>query len=379
MRWLAVFCLAIAVLWSPTANADLLLTEEEIRLTLSHGPWPPTKQRDPSNLASGNPDAIAFGQALFSDPILSVDGTMSCATCHRPDHGFAEPLAKSQGRQSLDRNTQSVVNLTGHRWFGWDGESDNMWAQSLLPILNPQELGHTAESLKSSLMLSPYLAIYSGLFGAPENQNAELVLVNIGKALAAYQETLVSGKSSFDRFRDHLAEGSTDNISYTAAAQRGLQIFIGRGRCHFCHSGPAFTNGEFHDAGVPYFLPGNRVDQGRFGGLQRLFESPFTLAGAYSDDTEKSGAWAVRQVRPTHADFGSFRVPGLRMAAKSPPFMHDGSLPSLRAVVEHYNEIDTERLHADGEAILEPLGLSDSDIDDLVAFLESVGDGTVPR
>jgi len=198
------------------------------------------------------------------------------------------------------------------------------------------------------------------------------ITVNIAKSIAAYIETLTTGKTSFDHFRDALENsGPTD---YPLPAQRGLQIFLGKGNCIFCHSGPNFSNGEFHDAGVPYFLEAGRVDEGRFGGINALRQSPFTLAGAFTDDPEKSSAWAVENLRFNHANFGIFRTPSLRRIAHTAPYMHDGSLPDLRAVLEHYNEIDMERLHSDGEAILRPLNLTEQDLQDLETFLTTLSD-----
>ena len=357
------------------AKAELLLTPDEIEQVLSHGPWPPEYALDPSNRVSGNPAAIELGEALFSDPVLSSDGAMSCKTCHAPEMEFTDGQPRAMGRNLLDRNTQALTNLHVHRWFGWSGSTDNLWAQSLLPILNPEELASDPAGLKDRLGASDVLADFEALFGVLETQEPIEVAVNVSKALAAYQETLVTNQTPFDVFRDALDAGDLALASeYPEAAQRGLQIFIGEGQCSFCHSGPAFTNGEFHDAGMPYFVTETRVDTGRFGGLQALLESPFTLDGGFSDDPEKSGAWAVRGVTPLHSDFGTFRVPGLRNVARTAPYMHDGSLADLDAVVAHYNTIDLERMHADGEAILQPLGLSDAALSDIVAFLETLSD-----
>ncbi|MEH6832307.1 MAG: hypothetical protein V7661_15855, partial [Sulfitobacter sp.] len=138
--------------------------------------------------------------------------------------------------------------------------------------------------------------------------------------------------------------------------------------------GPRFSNNEFHDAGVPYFVDETTVDQGRFEGLNFLLSSPYTLAGEWSDDRSKSGAWAVQSIRQTHADFGTFRTPSLRGVAETAPYMHDGSLPDLAAVVYHYNEIDLERMHAEGEAILLPLSLTEIEISDLIEFLGTLSE-----
>ena len=370
------FAVVVSVSTSAVAGASgVILTEGEIEQMFSHGPWPPPQRRDASNRVSGEPSAIAFGATLFSNTVLSRDGEMSCASCHDPERAFTEPKPRSMGRRLLDRNAPTLYNLSTHRWFGWDGSADNIWARSLSPILNPDELGHDFESLQAALIASEFAADYSALFGDPAQEPPIDTAVNIAKALAAYLETLATDETPFDRFRTALKMGDLRAAAtYPAAAQRGLKLFLGRGNCTLCHAGPAFTNGEFHDAGVPYFLDANRVDTGRHGGLKALFASPFTLDGPHSDDPAKSGAWAVRSVREQHTDFGTFRVPGLRNVAETAPYMHNGSLPDLEAVVRHYDEIDVERLHVDGEAILRPLELTNGEVSDLVAFLESLSD-----
>ncbi|MEP3196475.1 MAG: cytochrome c peroxidase [Lentilitoribacter sp.] len=367
--------LALFILGTSIVKAEILLNEDEIEQALLHGPWPPEFDVDPSNKVSGNLDAIKLGDALFADPILSKNGEMSCQSCHDPTTGFSDALPRAVGKKILDRNTPSLMNLRSHHWFGWTGGSDNIWAQSIDPILNADEMGHDRNSLKEAITSSSYLSAYDDLFGPIAQHDGNKVLVNISKALAAYQETLVTGQTSFDRFRNALEAGEFKAASkYPASAQRGLKLFLGRGNCAFCHSGPAFTNGEFHDAGVPYFISETRVDEGRYGGLKALKQSPYTLAGEFSDDPAKSGAWAVNQVRFQHSDFGTFRVTGLRGALHSAPYMHNGSLSDLAAVVDHYDMINMERLHVDGEAILQPLGLSDREKEDLVTFLKSLSD-----
>lgn len=374
-RIVSILLFTLSLSGASIAQAEMLLTEEEIDLALLHGPWPPEFSVDTSNKVSGNPDAIKLGEALFSDPILSKNGEMSCRSCHDPATGFSDALPRAVGKKRLDRNTPSLMNLRSHRWYGWSGGTDNIWAQSIEPILNTDEMGHDRNSLKQAIAASNYLSAYDDLFGPIAQQDGNDVLVNISKALAAYQETLITGQTSFDRFRNALAAGDYEAASeYSASAQRGLKLFLGGGNCAFCHSGPAFTNGEFHDAGVPYFITETRVDEGRYGGLKALKNSPYTLAGEFSDDPDKSGAWAANQVRFQHSDFGNFRVPGLRGALHSAPYMHNGRLPDLEAVVEHYNMIDLERLHVDGEAILQPLGLTTLEKEDLVSFLESISD-----
>jgi cytochrome c peroxidase len=182
----------------------------------------------------------------------------------------------------------------------------------------------------------------------------------------------VSGRTPFDDFRDALSRNDFSAMkNYPVAAQRGLRIFVGRGNCVACHVGPAFSNGEFHDTGVPFFIKGG-ADAGRHGGIRKLEANPLNLLGRYNDD--KSGASAVktRQVDLQHRNFGEFKTPSLRNVARTAPYMHNGSLATLDEVVRHYSEISPDRLHSDGEAILKPLRLSAEESADLVAFLESL-------
>lgn len=376
MTRIAVLCCLLAMAAAairPAAAQTLLLSETEISAALSHGPWPLPIAADPSNRVSGNADAVALGKRLFFSEDLSATGTISCATCHVPELGFTDGRARGQGTAVLDRNTQSLFNLRHQRWFGWDGANDNLWAQSIRPLLHRHEMGPPTGSLGRLLSGGDFGPAYSALFGPADRQDRNAMLVNVGKALAAYVETLETGSTPFDAFRDALARGDRSAAArYPPAAQRGFRIFAGRGKCNFCHVGPLFSNGEFHDAGVPYFIEPGRVDRGRIGGIEALKDSPFTLDGAHTDDREKSGAWAVRQVAHNHAHFGAFRVPSLRNLEQTAPYMHNGSLATLEDVVDHYSNIDLERLHADGERILEPLGLSGGESADLVAFLRSL-------
>jgi cytochrome c peroxidase len=160
--------------------------------------------------------------------------------------------------------------------------------------------------------------------------------------------------------------------SYPVAAQRGLKIFVGKGNCGTCHFGPQFTNGEFADTGVAFFVANGEVDPGRFGGIKKLRSSAHNLLGRFNDDPSRARATGTRHVESQPRNFGEFRVPGLREVARTAPYMHNGSLATLRDVVKFYSELNEERLHADGEKILRPLALSEREIEDLVAFLETL-------
>ena len=359
----------------PDPKTHLILSKQAQARLLAHGPWPLPLHNDPSNRVSGEPAAIEFGKQLFFSPALSGDGQMSCASCHSPQQAFASGPAIVAKTHDLERNTQTLINVRFNRWFGWDGRNDNLWAQSMRPITRSTEMNLPIQDIRDVVLKGALTEQYVRLFGDVKQQADKLILVNVGKALAAYQETLVSGKTSFDRFRDAIAEKDWQAAAqYPQAAQRGFELFSGRGRCVFCHSGALFSNGEFHDAGVPYFISPGVVDAGRHQGIIDLKKSPLTLDGDYTDDPEKAGAWAVRKVAQLHANFGIFRVPSLRNVAKTAPYMHNGSIATLKGVVDHYSNIDMERLHIDGEAILKPLGLTSREIADLVAFLETLSD-----
>jgi len=361
-----------------TPAGGLLLEQHEIRKVLRHGPWPRPVPRDPSNRVSGDPGAIALGRRLFFDARLSANGAIACATCHQPQHAWTDGRPRAIGLQRLDRNTPSVVNAGFGRWFSWDGRADSLWSQSLQPILDPREMGASAAHVAALLRKDPALAcLYARAYrqspGAETDD--ERALVNAGKAIAAFVETVTSGRTAFDAFRDALARRDPASAaSYPLAAQRGLRLFVGKGNCSVCHVGSSFTNGEFHDVGVPYVIEPGRVDPGRHGGIVRLRADRFNLLGPYSDDTTGAAATKTRHVELLHASFGQFKTPSLRNAALTGPYMHDGSLPTLRDVVRHYSILDLERIHTHGEQLLRPLALADGEIDDLVAFLETLTD-----
>jgi cytochrome c peroxidase len=359
------------------ANETLTFTADERAAILAHGPWPGDKPPpDPSNRVSGQREAIALGRRLFFDARLSSDGQRSCATCHDPAKAFTDALPRSVGAVVVDRNAIALANLRHHRWFGWDGASDNLWAQSMRPILNPKELGLTPEQVRARVAADAGLAAaYERVFGTSAGSDAPaLALVNVGKALAAYQETLVTGRTRFDDFRDALARSDEVALGrYPLAALRGLRIFVGNGRCNVCHFGPNFTNGEFDDVGVRHFAERGRVDTGRFGGIAALKASPFTLLGPYNDDPQAAPGLATRHVEPLHRNWGEFRVPSLRNVARTAPYMHNGSLATLADVARHYSEVDEDRLHGTpGQRLIRPLRLTSQEQADLVAFLETL-------
>jgi cytochrome c peroxidase len=372
--------LVAAALFSQAAAAELLqFTPAERGAIERHGPWPPTAPRDASNRVSGNPEAIALGELLFFDARLGRDGAMACATCHRPGSAWTDARKLPQGRTAggsgkLVRNTPTLWNAGFGRWFGWGGGSDTIWSFALRPIQHPLEMASSAAQVARTLRADPELACrYRRAFGDAQEPD-DAVLVDAAKAIAAFVETLVSRRTPFDEFRDALLRGDRAAAArYPLAAQRGLRTFVGEGNCSVCHFGPTFTNGEFADIGVPFFVPGG-VDRGRYGGIERLRADPYNLLGRFNDAPEDAAAARTRHVRLQPRNFGEFKVPGLRNVAKTAPYMHDGSLASLADVVQHYSELDEDRLHTEGEKILRPLRLSPQASADLRAFLETLSD-----
>ncbi len=373
-RWEMVFEVSAAGITDRTAHrvevaALLDFSKEEIAKILQHGPWPPPLRPDPGNRVSGKREAIALGEKLFFEPRLSGTGSVLCATCHAPFRHFQDARPRAFGLQEVDRNTPTLVNTRFYRWYGWDGAQDSLWAQSIRPLLDEREMRATPAHVAATVR-KIFPAEYAKAFGGPPPDSDEAVLADVGKALAAFQETLVSARTPFDEFRDALLRAEPTN--YPLAAQRGLRIFVGKGNCSVCHFGPQFTNGEFAETGISFFAGPGRVDSGRHGGIEKLKASPFNLLGRHNDDKTGANSVGTGHVHLQHRNFGEFRVPGLRGVSQTAPYMHNGSLATLRDVVKFYSELNEERLHADGEKILKPLRLSDQEIADVVAFIESL-------
>ncbi len=384
----AVMCIFPRLAGAADGAGLLDFSVDEIRRIRQHGPWPLKWSRDPSNRVSGKPAAIALGERLFFDKRLSSRNGLACASCHMPEKSFADNRKLAVGLEEGDRNTPGVLNMRFGRWFGWDGASDSLWAQSMRPLLDSRELAvsdhHVAALIRNDGELN---CRYRRAFGKPPAaDNDEAVLVDVAKVLAAYQETLVSGRTPFDDFRDALARGDHRAAArYPGTAQRGLRIFVGKGSCNVCHFGPNFTNGEFHEIGIPVLRKLGSVDWGRYQGIKMLQSSRFNLEGSYSDDKARSTAVSSRHVTLGPQNYEQFKIPSLRNAALTAPYMHNGHLATLRDVVMHYSEIDLGMMHqvhlydSDGvpqtlpvDKILKPLKLTSQEVDDVVAFLETL-------
>ena len=390
---LIILSLALAFPWQGEAQDPvgrlIEFSESEVRLILQHGPWPQPWVPDPSNRGSGKPEAIALGERLFFDVRLSSSGSVSCATCHVPERGWSDSRKLGVGLGEVDRNTPSVLNIRHSRWFGWDGANDTLWAQNIRPLLDTREMGLSEKKLADFIRNDrEYACRYSQAFEAPPPADDEAVLVGVGKALAAFQETLVSGRTAFDEFRDALERGDRGTASrYPESAQRGLRIFVGKGSCNLCHFGPNFTHGEFHEIGIPVFKKAGGVDWGRYEGIKRLRASRFNLLGPYNDDPKRADGISTKHVALLPQTFEQFKVPGLRNVAVTAPYMHNGHLATLPDVVRHYSEIDPLLLHVahvyfdplvpdavPTDTLLKPLKLTKQEIADVAAFLATLTD-----
>jgi cytochrome c peroxidase len=367
-----IILVMVVFLTLPQIAVAAEFTASERATILSLGPWPPAAIRDPGNRASGNAEAIALGKKLFFDRRLSKNDDVSCADCHQPDKGFADGFKLNTGYGKITRHTPAITNLRWNSWFGWGGEADSLWAQSIRPMLSRNEMAGTPTGIRRAITQDKELTCrFRAAFDRdPAGLPKYDLLVLVAKALAAWQETLVTQETPFDLFRNALAAADTEAMNkYPSSARRGLKIFAGRGRCTFCHFGPRFSNGEFGNIGVSFFVAKGEVDHGRYGGLRTLKKSPYNLLGKYNDDPTRRNAIRTRHVRPRHRNWGEFKVPSLRNVAETAPYMHNGSISSLEDVVRFYDELDEERLHTDGEKILRPLGLSDREKGDLRNFL----------
>lgn len=385
------WCVGLAVISTVAAGPVAVAGErpafdpEEVARILSHGPWPMAWSPDPSNRVSGKPAAAALGRRLFFDARLSRFGALSCSFCHKPEKAWGDGRVQASSVARLDRNTLPLYNVRQFRWFSWDGAADSLWMQSVRPLIDPRELAASPEHVRSVVAGDAKLAAaYRQVFGQRVSEGQpETALVNVAKAMAAFQETIVTGRTPFDDYRDALAAGDKHAMArYPAAAERGLKIFVGAGGCGRCHMGPLFTDGAFYDTGVRGMAGRQVSDPGRPGGLLKLESSAYNRLGSHSDNTTGALAAATRDAIAGRSDVRAFKVPSLRNAALTAPYMHDGSKATLADAVRHYRARDEGPPTVTGEKTgtsLQRIELAEQDIGDLVAFLESLTERTAKR
>ncbi|RPD39524.1 cytochrome-c peroxidase [Chitinophaga barathri] len=281
-------------------------------------------------------DKAALGEILFSDPILSRTRTISCANCHLPAFAFADTLPVShgvEGRKGV-RNTPSAMNLSLQRSFFWDGRAKTLEEQALAPISNPDEMDlPLPEAIQRLNADTRYKAWFRKIFGGPPDS------ANLAAAIAAFERTLETSNSPFDNWKF-----SDDPSAVSDAAKRGFELFNGKGKCVKCHFGADFTAQEFRNIGL--FNARELNDSGR------------AIVVGNKEET------------------GKFKTPGLRNVAVTAPYMHNGMFKELGEVINFYNEPDKFVTKAIGRdtILLRPLGLSEEEKKDLLAFLVSLTD-----
>jgi cytochrome c peroxidase len=286
-------------------------------------------------------EEVALGKELFVEPLLSADKTIKCASCHVPEFGFADPRPVSLGVHGNKgrRNSMPLLNVAYFERLSWTGETASLEEQTLHAISNPQEMGVSLSELPGRI--GPK---YGGRLVALYGESSP---VAVARALGAFQRSLVSGDSPFDRF----VYGKEES-AISESAKRGFRIFIGEARCVTCHSMRSaeshpfggqtgvFADNRFHNLGIGYNQRGETNDPGRF------------------------------EVTGNEADRGKFKTPTLRNVALTAPFMHDGSLKTLKDVIEHYDKGGNPNPNLDFD--IQPLHLTAEEKGDLVSFLESL-------
>ena len=366
-----------------------LFSESEWAVIESLSPLPDKPQPSPTNRVADNRDAAQLGQMFFFDARFSKEGTISCATCHSPFHGFADVEATSLGNKRGTRNAPTLLNAAYNKWQFWDGRAETLWAQALFALEGEEEQAGTRLQY-AHLIKRHYEAEYEAVFGTlPELEDAtrfppngkpgdsafdnmseadqiavNTVFANIGKAIEAYERLLISRNAPFDRY----VAGDEAAISFEA--KRGLKIFIGKGVCVLCHGTPHFRDNDFHNLGIPQGeLP---EDTGRFQGIAELLADPFNSAGIYSDSkVDATRMLNLLEPRPEHQ--GEFKTPTLRNVALTPPYFHTGEFPTLASVIEFNNAGGTTNEFAGRSVVpVEPLHLSQEEKRDLVEFLETL-------
>lgn len=294
-------------------------------------------QADSAYIPEDNPlsaEKVELGKLLFFDKRLSKDGNVSCASCHNPFHGFADPAMTSDGVGFLTgkRNSQTSMNRLFSAEQFWDGRAKDLEEQAHGPLTNPVEMAMASHDdvVKEVARLQGYRPMFKKAFG-----DDEVTMPRIGQAIASYERTVLAGNAPYDRYR------AGDKGAMSAQQVKGLELFEGKANCATCHVSFNFTDEMYHNLGVGWNAQGKAfADPGRF------------------DVTEKD------------ADKGKFKTPTLRNVAETAPYMHDGSEASLRDVMVLYNRGGNANPGLDEK--MKPLKLSDDEIDALVAFMNAL-------
>ncbi|MEZ4266786.1 MAG: cytochrome c peroxidase [Myxococcota bacterium] len=416
LAWLALaaVCACEGQAWDAALEVEL---SAELRARIiaaglnTDGPVRPPAS--PTNALADDAEAAALGEALFFDVRLSPSGTVACATCHMPERGFTDGRELARGVALSSRNTPTVLNTAWNRWFFWDGRADSLWAQALGPIENQVEMAGSRLELAHLVFADATLrGAYEALFGglpelgdsqrfpgrarpvaddpghpdalawaamAPADRDAiNGVFANLGKALEAYERTLISRDSDFDRFARALATRDAEGLrALDGEAQRGMKRFFGDAGCTLCHGGPNFTDREFHNIGLGP-EPGSPPDRGRYDGVALVERDPFNGLGAFSDAPLGDHNDKLVFLALTTNNLGEMKTPGLRDVALTGPYMHDGRFDTLEAALGFYQRLDEVPAFGHREESLQPLEAGDAAVAEMAAFLRALsgrGDG----
>jgi cytochrome c peroxidase len=414
--------LATALLTGALCGAELrsqddadLYTPSQLAAIFAHSPIPKLSP-DPTDRVADDPHAAAFGQFIFFDASFSPNGRVSCESCHQPARGFTDGRRLAQGLMAGTRHTPTVLNAAHNHWYFWDGRADSEWSQALQPFENPREMGTDRLHVVHEIAGDPALRdAYRQIFGAlpplsgtqrfpldarPDvDAQSPLALAwarmtvqdrfavnraysNVGKAIEAYERELVGGTSPFDRY---VAALRSHNVAQervlSPQAKRGLLLFVGTANCELCHSGPEFTDGQFHNLGMPV-VPGAAPDRGRADGIRLVLANPFNAAGPFSDDPNGAGKAQLTYLPSPDSELGAFKTPSLRNVAIDGPYAHDGRFATLAQVLDFYAKgaaASRGRLVGKREetANLVPR-LTEQQQADLVAFLKTLTDAPLP-
>lgn len=367
MKTFVVFTFVIAAVMTGVMTAGGEKTPDRPALGLPPVPVPPD---NPQTAAK-----IALGAQLFNDTRFSKTGDVSCATCHDAEKAFTDsPLETSEGINKLrgTRNAPTVVNAVYMSSQFWDGRSPSLEDQALHPFVNPVEMGlENHEPILELVRTDPaYAPQFESVFG---KKGEGITMKEVTQAIAAFERTQVAGNTPFDRW---FYGGEPDAM--TAEQKRGYEIFINEGRCVSCHvieqTQALFTDNRFHNIGV-----GINDIQDEVPSLAREFlRADATMSEVdvkvLSDArTSELGRFAVTR---GFDNLGAFKTPTLRNVAVTAPYMHDGSIKTLREVVVHYNNggvtVEGNPVNDFLSGGIRPLDLSDGDIDKLVAFMEAL-------
>jgi cytochrome c peroxidase len=307
---------------------------------------------------------IELGKQLFFDKRLSADQTVSCASCHDPNLAFTDGKRFSEGIQGRrgKRNSPSILNAMFNSGQFWDGRAETLEAQAVLPLLDANEMGNQShEEVVARLKKIPeYSTQFQKVFAE------ELSIALVGKAIAAFERTLVSGDSPFDRFQAGNREAMTD------AAKRGLLLFRTKGRCNICHninqSFPFFSDQNFRNTGVAAnHAAFDAVTQKAIDSAQTNSSQAFLQRLTAQDGGTELGRFIVTG---NTLDIGAFRTPSLRNVELTAPYFHDGSAATLADVVRYYAKGGNEHPLRDWE--LNALSLTENEQNDLIEFLKSL-------